>query len=319
MSDQPLLRPEEVASVLGAGEAQPESAEGQPGGRPDEPAAYSLREPVVLPASLEQEARARLDAFTERLGHALRQSFDSEVSLALEGFQQQRAEAAIAVLEKPAWILPFRRTGKGRLAVVLSPKLALVVMELALGGLGAAPGEGRGPTPLEQRVLGRLQNRLSEALGTEEESFSPCIPGFGEVPASFAPAGETVCVGILRFKLGTVDQKGLLLATGPLLVPKASQTEALPARLGPLAAPLDEVPLPARPVLTAGRLSMKDLVEMKEGAVLRLDAPQGTALELRVAGESLFRGHIRRAEGTSGFAVTARKGRAPNEAVEETS
>jgi flagellar motor switch protein FliM len=308
MSEEPLLKPEEVASVLSGGETEdPESIE-----QSRDPSSYSLREPVVIPPSSEPEARKRVEQIAASLQSSIVSVVDAEMTIDTEGFQQQRVASGLSTVPPPAWVLCFNVPGRGRFALVMPPVLALGVVEMALGGAGGMPEEGRGPTPLEQRVFRRLHASLVEPL--RKETGLQVAAGaleFGEVPSSFANPGETVGIGLLRCTVGETDQPALLMVTAGLLVDEESETVTRSfEKIGPLLPRLGKVVLEARPVLRCGKIRMKDLLEMKKDAVILFDTKEGTPLRLSVAGQEIFAGQIGREDGVPLFAVTGRRGRA---------
>jgi flagellar motor switch protein FliM len=310
MSEEPLLRPEEVASVLSAGETE-DPEEAAAAARNGDPSSYSLREPVVIPPDAEPEARKKVENIASALQAAIRTTVNAELTVETEGFQQQRVASGLSTVPPPAWVLCFRVPERGRFALVMPPVLALGIVEMALGGAGGFPEEGRGPTPLEQRVLRRFQDSLMDPLrelsGLEAEAGEIA---FGEVPLSFANGGQTVGIGLLRCTVGETDQPALLMVTAGMFADEDAETATRSfEKVGPLLQRLGKVALEVRPVLRCGRIRMKDLLEMKKDAVILFDTQEGTPLRLSVSGQEIFAGQIAREEGAPLFAVTGRRGR----------
>jgi flagellar motor switch protein FliM len=308
MSEEPLLRPEEVQGVISGvdGEAKDEAAASAGEG----PQPYSLREPVAIPADAEERAKKAIEQLASTLEEELRRELETEVSLEAEGLQQLRAEAALSVLQSPVWIVPFRRVGSGGMALAMPAPPAMSLVELALGGPGSAPESGREPTALEARVLVKLfspaAKRIGELLHSE---LSPGSVETGAVPPSVAAAGETVGVGHLRLKIGESEHSTLLLATASLLLPSsAGKQRSASSGAGPLAPRLAKVPVRVRPVLKAGRVSLGDLMQLEPGKILSLDVPETAPVELQVEGEACFIGQIVRQDDQPVFTVRRRRG-----------
>jgi len=302
MSEEPVLRPEEIAGVLSGTPDDPTLDAGSPAD--SGPQVYSLKEPVAIPASAERTARQTLERIAAALGAVLRAEADAGIELTVDGLQQQRTEAALSVLPPPAWVVSLARPGGGGLALALHPAVALALVDLALGGQGRPGESGREPTELENRVLSRLIGSAAEPIaGVLGESVRAATLDVGAVPSNVATGGETVGVGLLRFKIGEEDHASLLLVTAALLLPSRSPSAGEPRPPGPLASRLERVALDVRPVLRAGRVGMRDLVELERGKVLRLDAAEDTLFDLRVADHNVIRGRIVRQDERSVFAI----------------
>ena len=301
MSDEPILRPEEVAGVLGGdasqGAAPIESAA-------DGPQPYSLREPVAIPPSAEADARQTLERIVAAFAEVFRSEAKGGIELTLDGMQQQRTSAALSVLPPPAWVVSLARSDGGGVALALNPAVGLALVDLALGGTGSSPEAVREPTPLEGRVLSRLigaaAKRLEEIVG---EPLRPRRLEVGKLPGVVAAAGETVGVGLLRLKICETDYTSLMLVTASLLLPARRKTIAQPRPPGPMARRLRAVPVEVRPVLRAGRVGIRDLMTLGSGKVLRLDSPANARFELRVFGTTVEHGSIVREDDRSVFTV----------------
>jgi len=307
MSEGPLLRPEEVAGVLsGMGATAPEPLAAGAG---QGPIPYSLREPVAIPPGAEGEAKKRMASICATLQEVLRRELGEDLTIEVDGFQQQAAAAALSAIAAPAWVPSFACETGGGVALVLAPGTALALVERALGGAGALTDAAREPTPLELRVLGKLGASAAGPLGRMfRGAMAPGEIGVGRVPQAVAAAGETVGVGLIRVHLGKAERSALMLvAAGLLAPPKAEAVAAIGA--GPLARALGRVRTETRPVLKAGRVSFGELVELKQGTVLVLDVAENSRLDLRVAGQALFRGRIARGKDGSEFRVEWRRGR----------
>ncbi|HEU4403266.1 MAG TPA: FliM/FliN family flagellar motor switch protein [Candidatus Polarisedimenticolia bacterium] len=302
---RPVVRPEEVSSVLKGGAKAPAAAG---------PTPYSLREPLAIPPDAEPLARRQMEALAAVTQEALLKDLGEGATVELEGFRQQRAGAVLAALPAPAWVLPFSGGPGGGMALALHPGVGLALVELAMGGAGEVGETARPPTSLESRVMGRLVRSLAPPLGRAlGATLEPVAVTSGELPESVAAAGETLGVGLLKITMAKGSGAALLLASAGLLPPKArplaAASTAKPGRVGPLAARLDQVRLEARPVLEAGRVSLSDIAALKPGAVLRLEQPEDALLDLRVEGQRIFSGRIVRQAGGTAFSVTWRRGR----------
>ncbi len=316
MAKEPLLSSEEVASVLSTDEQEGTDT----GNTPDDSAAdagsiaYSLRKPVAIAPESEATARERLEMFAKCLETVLQRDLEAEISIEIQGFQQEQAATAVGSLPQPAWVLSFPHVDGGGISLALDPTCALSFVELALGGAGNTAASGRAPTPLEKRVLTNLCGALSGPLSKiSETSFDSGLFSTPEFPAAVAAPGQTVGIGLLKLKIAETDRSGLIMATAGLLRDPGKSRGDEELHIGALHAQLERVQVEARPVLRAGSVSLSDLAKLEPGAVLGLEAPEDQRLELRVEGRGLFQGHVSRGEDGPAFEVKWRRGRQDRE------
>ena len=309
MSEEPVLRPEEVAGVLAGEEDAVERPQSD-----GEPQPYSLREPVAFSAAAEIQARDRLERVVAVLAERLGAGGEGGIKVALEGFQQQRAAAALSVLPGPVWVVPLVAEHRGGIALALQPAVAVALMDRALGGPGDPVEEGREPTSLEGRVVSRVWGAIAEEIGSILEApLSPVDVVTGRIPDRVAASGETVGVSPLRFTIGESDHASLLLASASLLIPSAAGRKQEKQSIGPLAPLLDRVPITFRPVIPAGRVALGDLSALESGALLKFDVRADATIELRVGETGVARGRIHQETETTVFKVQTRVGSDPAE------
>lgn len=302
--DVPLLSHEEISGVLDGAvlDASPSADAG--------PHAYSLREPVAFPPEVQAAARARMEAMASALGQVLGRSSGFEVSVRLEGFQQQRTAAALSAFPPPVWVIPFARPEGGGAALAFHPGIALALVEAFLGGSGKPADAVRQPTPLESRVMRRMAEALAPAFGAAAGArLVPAELTVGAVDASVAAPDETVGVGLLRIELPQGVRSAMLLAGGTLLAPADAQANAPRGTIGPLASRLSGARVSVRPVLRAGRLTLAEIAALEPGAVVVLDAADTTPIDLRVQGQKVFSGRVIRADDGAAFEAASRRSR----------
>jgi flagellar motor switch protein FliM len=309
MVQEPILRPEEVASVL-AGEAVGE-ATAVTATAPDPTPLYSLRRPVFLSPERLPEARKRLETLADALQQTLRHELQAEIEVEVQGFQQDEARTAIATLPGPVWTLAFLHQEGGGLALVLEPTCALAMVELALGGVGTSGQKGREPTTLERRVLDKLCGSVASELASRcKTAFARGAFTYAATPNELASPGQTLGVGLARVRVASTDRSAVLLATAGVLAEPSAPRVRSAAHVGPLAPLLGGVRCRVRPVLPGGIVALGDLMKLEPQAVLRLDVAETAALELRVEGIPIFDGRMSREGGVSRFDVGRRRGRA---------
>ncbi|GEM_PF-4378052 len=303
MSKEPLLNPEEVASVLSTGDGIDPGPTGADGG----PSTYSLRDPVIIPPTELESARRKMETLTAGLQSSLAILLGSEIAVEFEGFQQQKISTALGVIPSPQWVISFRNEKAGGIALVLPSILAMVLMELTLGGVGAAREEGREPTGLERRIMTQFLHTWTPALNAETGlRMSPGQFETGGIPHSFGDPGETVGVTLIRFKVNETEQTGLILANGGFLNDGLQASKATRLHVGPLAPRLEKLPVRIQPLLPGGRILMRDLIAMRQGEVLKLDTSKDAELQIRIRGTRVFTGRIGRNDEGPFFGTTGR-------------
>lgn len=309
MSEEPLISADEVASVLSQDEA---------GAAPEAPKAaspdsdvYSLRRPVAIAPEDEPRARKRVEGFAQALVETIRKELDTDIELAVQGFQQQQAGPAIDSLPAPCWLLTFLHGEGGGFSLVMDPTCAMSLVELALGGIGNSTSAGREPTELETRVMGNLGGALVKPLDRRARAgFVDVVFTVGRIPERMADRGEMVGAALLQLRFSGAERNAMLLVSASMLREAAAGAGKRERRKpGPLAGRLERLPVEIRPVLRAGKVTLADLSALKPGTVLRLETPEDALLDLRVDGQSLFGGHVRREDERAEFTVAWRRGR----------
>jgi flagellar motor switch protein FliM len=319
MTDKPLISPEEVASVLSQDQDAAESPPPEPGEAISD--VYSLRRPLAIAPEDEPHAKNRVEGFAQALVETIRRELETTIECQVRGFQQQQAGPAVDALPAPCWLLTFVHAERGGISLVMDPACAMSLVELALGGIGNSTAAGREPTDLETRVLTTRAGALSKPLARRARlELTEAVFTVAKIPKTLADRGEMVGAALLQLKFSGAERTGLLLVSSSLLREEAAVADdASRQGVGPLAARLEGLPVTFRPVLPAGTVTLGDLVALKPGAVLTLEAPESTPLDLRVDGLALFEGHVRRENGRAEFRAVWRRGRPPREESEEKS
>ncbi len=319
MSKGPLLRPEEVASVLSVGEDTALAAADKSTSANAAVRTYSLRRPVAIAPDREAEARKRLERIAAGLQAELERELEATLRIEVSGFLQEQAGPALEAIASPTWVLSFLMADSGGIALALDPACALSLVELALGGVGNSADEVRGPTPLESRVLTSLCETVTPGLARSTGIvLTRSEFGTTALPVTLAMRGETIGVSPVRIFIGDQERGGLLVAT-PALLHEPNERDLLPheLRVGPLGIVARKIPITVRPVLRAGRVSFADLTALKSGQLLAFDSPETTPLELRLNGATVFAGRVERDGGVGTFRIGWRRGRKPAAAKEK--
>jgi flagellar motor switch protein FliM len=186
----------------------------------------------------------------------------------------------------------------GRFLAMLDPTIALVAIDLLMGGRGV-PIAPRALTDIELSLLKRFLSRLAGEFGdaiAEQGEFQVSLETI-EANALFAQIlAPTETIASLRFTLRVEHASGDFT-----LVLPHDLVEPLLPRLIDRARPgsrtsdlwdLGDVPLELSAVLGSVEMTLAQFLALEVGDILMLPSRTGRPLELRVAGQRTFVGHV---------------------------
>lgn len=186
----------------------------------------------------------------------------------------------------------------GRFLATLDPTLALVVIDLLLGGRGL-PMPPRNLTDIEfsllRRFLSRLLGQLPEAI-SEEGEFRVELEGLESNPLFAQILGPTDTVATVRFELRLEHAAGDFCLTLPheLLEPilpriaDRAHSEPHPSEAWDLSA----VPLTLAACLGTVELPLRQFLALEPGDILTLNTRLNRPIELQANGRPLFLGRV---------------------------
>lgn len=307
----PLISDEEVQALLDrAGPAQSGCAEAR---------AYDLGGTPRITRGRLPTLELLLESFARQFRAHLADLVRRELQVTYEGVQAQRGADYLAALPAPACLDIVRaRPLPGQVMFSIEPDLLGLLVDAFYGGTGrAGPREpGRGLTPTEARFA-RLVVR--QAIADLATAFAPVAaiefePVKQERSAHFVDiAGPTETLLVNRFRISLGDAGGALdfvlpsasieplrevLAAGAALRQQPGGAPWAPA----LAQGLADAKVELRAVLTEVEISLGELVRLKPGDVLPIEAPRDAVL---LAGEApLYRARFGVSRGRNALTVT---------------
>ena len=229
------------------------------------------------------------------------------VDINLISVDQLQYSEFILSISDPSCIYIFRveeLNGVGILEV--SPQLVLYIVDRLFGGKGGSSEEARVITSIEQTVMKKIIEKAMENLATSWQQVSPLtfiLESFESNPdvVQIAPPGETVITISLEIKIQ--DTSSLMNICYPYLtlediisklnvqhfvsMTKKEVSDEETEMIN------DRMKLTALPLVTyLGRtdITIKDLINMKSGDVLRLDRRIDDLLEIEIGGSKKFLG-----------------------------
>jgi flagellar motor switch protein FliM len=307
----PLISDEEVQALLDrAGPAAHGSAEARP---------YDLSGTPRITRGRLPTLEFLLETFARQFRTHLADLVRRELQVTYEGVQSQRSGDYLAALPVPACLDIVRaRPLAGHLMFSIGPDLLGLLVDAFYGGPGRAGARDpdRGLTPTEARFA-RLVIR--QATADLAAAFAPVAalefePVKQERSAHFVDiAGPTETLLINRFRIGLGDAGGVLdfvlpmasieplrevLASGAALRHTPGGAPWAPA----LARSLAEAKVEVRAVLAELELSLGELVRLKPGDVVPIEAPREAVL---LAGDApLYRARFGVSRGRNALTVT---------------
>lgn len=241
------------------------------------------------------------ESFARNLAHSLDLYLGSTLEIKLLGVDQASSREFTANLVSSSYLVPFVAAPmQERVLVRFDSTLSFPLLDLLLGGTGEPEDHARELTDLDEELL----RSVTELIATQlERAWKSC-----QVSVTVAPSVKPAMVGqivateervaIVHFEMTVASTTGAFDLVMPMAFANAlirgSQTEAT-RRVARQATPglrlRDRVlhcTMQTSTELHGLRLSVGDLVGLREGDVLNLRAPVTTPVQLRVDGHALF-------------------------------
>jgi flagellar motor switch protein FliM len=288
-----LLTNEEIEALLRPDPRKPASAATGPATTYD----------FDRPSRLTQGARDRLTKAQARtataLGEVLVRHLGLPFELGLTWLGETSFRSLAATWGGQAPVLRGRpRAGAGEVFLSPTAPLYLGAVEKLLGGLPESASAERPPTkaewavlePLHADLLGAVGRALADALGGGLEPLPPLV-GFEDL-RHFRPRDWFLA---MHFGAAAPGIAGELRCAVPLerLAPAAARAARRATGGAPHAA-FGPIPLDVTVRLGEGRLTLRDLRELKPRDVVLLDRRPGEPVDVAVGGERKWLGRVGR-------------------------
>ncbi|GAB5466724.1 MAG: flagellar motor switch protein FliM [Candidatus Kapaibacteriales bacterium] len=290
----------------------------------NEIANYDFRRPNRISKNQVRTLQNVHESFAEVFGYYLVSKLQTVVSISVTSVDQLFYSEFILSVSNPSCLYVFDIEGTdGQGIMEISPQLALSVMERLLGGSADAPPRSRSITPIEQAVVrGIVEHALSD-LKNAWKSISDINFKYSrlEMEADFvqiAPASEIVIVvsfdvhiGVNTFLmnlcfptfaleevLARLNKQQVTAST--VRQTKARQKENFTSIKGQLEATY----LPVVAELGKTAITVKDVIELKEGDVIKLDKKINEELEIWIGKKRKLAGRPGTVDGKKGVKIT---------------
>jgi flagellar motor switch protein FliM len=264
---------------------------------------YNFRRPDRVPKSMLRSLQLIHDKFCSNVSSSLSAYLRAVTEVSLLSVEQTSYNEFLLSLSDPTCynavtIKPLT----GMAALEMNLDMAFPLIDRLLGGTGNVPKLSRNITDIE-RIL--IQGVIKVLLSNLKESWAPVVPVDFVLHASesrpqllqIASANEVVILVIFEIKIGDVRKSAHLCIPFAALEPVAANfTQDMSIRRnGDQAADLRHIVnslyravIPVTAELTGTLVSVKDLLSLANGDVVRLDRKVSDRLSVRVGGSPKF-------------------------------
>jgi len=268
---------------------------------------YDFRRPTRVSKDQLKTIRTLHESFAEIFGFYLASKLQTMVTIDLLAVDQLRYSEYVLSISNPScvYIVDIKET-EGRAVLELSPELVFTSVERLLGGNGTASMQPRPVTRIEQKIMEPVVKQALERLSTAwkpiyELTFT--LSGFESNPdfVQIAPASEIVIV--ISFEIKIREESFMM----NLCYPSFSLEDVI-ARLNAqffsmggtrkekdkatrkIKTHLSRTQMEVRAVLGTAQITLRELLELEAGDVLRLDTELDDDVKVLVGNREKFYG-----------------------------
>lgn len=287
---------------------------------------YDFRRPNRISKNQVRTLQTVHESFAEVFGYYLVSKLQTVVSFTVTSVDQLFYSEFILSVSNPSCLYVFDIEGTDGSGIMeVSPELALTIVELLLGGKGEAQPKSRSITPIEQAVIrGIMEHALSDlrnawrAIADLKFTYQRL-----EMEADFvqiAPSSEIVVVVSFDVKIGSSNNTFLLnlcfptfaleevlaklnrqqVTTSALRQSPKRQKENMQVIHNQMATTY----LPIIAELGKTSLTVREILELSEGDIIKTDKRVNHELELIIAGKRKLAGRPGTVEGKKAVRVT---------------
>jgi len=268
---------------------------------------YDFRRPTRVSKDQLKTIRTLHESFAEIFGFYLASKLQTMVTIDLLAVDQLRYSEYVLSISNPScvYIVDIKET-EGRAVLELSPELVFTSVERLLGGNGTASMQPRPVTRIEQKIMEPVVKQALERLSTAwkpiyELTFT--LSGFESNPdfVQIAPASEIVIV--ISFEIKIREESFMMnlcypsfsledviarlnaqfFSMGSTRKEKDKATRKIKTHLG-------RTQMEVRAVLGTAQITLRELLELEAGDVLRLETELDDDVKVLVGNREKFHG-----------------------------
>lgn len=268
----------------------------------------------------------RPDKFSKdqlRTLHIIHESFARSVSTYVSGYVRTNVEGEVVSvseatydefirsLTNPTLLAVLRMAPwEGNALLEIPPDLSFVLIDRLLGGPGTLPTRIRELTEIEQTVMGRLLRHMAGALGDAWANLEPLTPQLERIDVNpqfvqLLPPHDMVVVIAIRMRVRGVEGRVNLCIPYASLEPVAprlsahylfggGQTKETGRHVEELQGRIKSMAVDLGVKLGTTALTVRELLDLAVGDVIRLDSRTDAPLPLRVGDKVKFYGRAGR-------------------------
>ncbi len=285
---------------------------------------YDFRRPNRISKNQVRTLQTVHESFAEVFGYYLVSKLQTIVSISVTSVDQLFYSEFILSVSNPSCLYVFDIEGTDGSGIFeISPQLALSVLERLLGGIQESQPKTRSITPIEQAVIRNIIEHALSDLKNAWRSIAELDFRYSrlEMEADFvqiAPSSEIVVVVSFDVNIGVQTYlMNLCFPTFALeeVLARLNRQQITTASLHPnskrqqenmmlLNQQIARTYLPVRAELGKTTLVVSDIMNLKEGDVIKLNKRVNEEIELIISGSRKFAGRPGIVEGKKAVRVT---------------
>lgn len=269
---------------------------------------YDFTNPVIFSEVDLQKVRARTEHFAHYLGGHLSMFLRKELTLQLTNFESNSYKNFTKNIGEPACVRLFKMQEINGVCVLnISPKLAVSIVEILLGGKGLSTTDERDLTDIEKALIDDALNIIVEEFCRQWEDVLPVTPKIIgressgrflqtspkdsliltiQLEATFGDVSGIIVLGIPYYTMNPIVQKLAEKDTDNKIDiddnPKVSTWHSS----------YDNIDVPVSAEWDTFKLSVKEILSLRAGDIIELPNELISNVLLRVEGKVCFEGEV---------------------------
>lgn len=267
--------------------------------------AYDFRRPDKFSKDQIRALNMIMEVFTRGWGTFLSAKLRSGVYLEVQTIEQMTYEEFQQSLGSPTVVAVFSMEPlEGSALMEIKLPLAFAFIDRLLGGPGRGGDFRRELTEIEEAIIGGIMGDMWGYLRTAFKDIVPVAPRLESLESNpqfvqIVPPGDIVLYVAIDMKVGEVQDQVVFCFPFILLEPAVSRlsTEQFFAgkrevgtHMTQVAESIAMVPVPVCAQLGEARLSVEEVLSLKEGDVVRLDQRVKLPLAIQIHNRTKYRG-----------------------------
>lgn len=261
---------------------------------------YDFKQPKLFSKEIMRTLRTLHDVLARNLSRVFSSALRQKVDVHMSKIDQISTSEFIRNLASPnvIYLLSVKQLG-GEVITVIPPEFCIHLIERQSGGRGDQLTERRTLTTIEEKIVSRIMKSINQEIIVAWEpymDFSVYTSTYESKPENIHLVGVDPTI-VAKFEIDTGDHKIEIQVSYPYSLLKEamndsvlkkgnqSKTETLsPQALESYKRTLLDAPVTVQPLLGTTRLTVEDIINLKEGDTLPLKQRTDKSLEVRVNG-----------------------------------